>query len=68
MKSPSPARAKGLVLLVEDDPALLLMTCYNLAQRGYRVATAADGEAALLALAPSRPDAVALVWMLPGPP
>ncbi|GBR34304.1 MULTISPECIES: response regulator [Gluconobacter] len=66
MKSPSPARAKGLVLLVEDDPALLLMTCYNLEQRGYRVETAEDGEAALLALETSRPDAVVLDWMLPG--
>ncbi|MQR99137.1 response regulator [Gluconobacter aidae] len=66
MKGPSPARAKGLVLLVEDDPALLLMTCYNLEQRGYRVETAEDGEAALLALGTSRPDAVVLDWMLPG--
>lgn len=66
MKGPSPARAKGLVLLVEDDPALLLMTCYNLEQRGYRVETAEDGEAALLALETSRPDAVVLDWMLPG--
>lgn len=66
MKAPSPARAKGLVLLVEDDPALLLMTCYNLEQRGYRVETAEDGEAALLALETSRPDAVVLDWMLPG--
>lgn len=66
MKGPSPARAKGLVLLVEDDPALLLMTCYNLEQRGYRVEKAEDGEAALLALETSRPDAVVLDWMLPG--
>ncbi|GBR50915.1 response regulator [Gluconobacter sphaericus] len=66
MKGPSPARAKGLVLLVEDDPALLLMTRYNLEQRGYRVETAEDGEAALLALETARPDAVVLDWMLPG--
>ncbi|WP_366054268.1 response regulator [Gluconobacter oxydans] len=66
MKGPSLARAKGLVLLVEDDPALLLMTCYNLEQRGYRVETAEDGEAALLALETARPDAVVLDWMLPG--
>lgn len=66
MKGPSPARAKGLVLLVEDDPALLLMTRYNLEQRGYRVETAEDGEAALQALETARPDAVVLDWMLPG--
>ncbi|AAW60479.1 response regulator [Gluconobacter oxydans] len=66
MKGPSLARAKGLVLLVEDDPALLLMTCYNLEQRGYRVETAEDGEAALLVLETARPDAVVLDWMLPG--
>jgi len=66
VKGPSPARAKGLVLLVEDDPALLLMTRYNLEQRGYRVETAEDGEAALQALETARPDAVVLDWMLPG--
>ncbi|MFT8808274.1 response regulator [Gluconobacter sp.] len=66
MSGAAAVRAKGLVLLVEDDPALLLMTCYNLEQRGYRVETAGDGETALAALEVSRPDAVVLDWMLPG--
>nr|WP_283091234.1 response regulator [Gluconobacter wancherniae] len=55
-----------MILVVEDDPALLLMMRYNLEQRGYRVETAADGESALLALETSRPDAAVLDWMLPG--
>jgi len=59
-------RTKGLILVVEDDPALLLMMRYNLEQRGYRVETAADGQSALLALETSRPDAAVLDWMLPG--
>jgi len=59
-------RAKGLILDVEDDPALLLMMRYNLEQRGYRVETAADAETALLFLETARPDAAVLDWMLPG--
>ncbi|EHH68218.1 response regulator [Gluconobacter morbifer] len=59
-------RAKGLILVVEDDPALLLMTRFNLEQRGYRVETAPDGETALAMLEASRPDVAVLDWMLPG--
>ncbi|GBD57836.1 response regulator [Gluconobacter wancherniae] len=66
MNTTPSARTKGLILVVEDDPALLLMMRYNLEQRGYRVETAADGESALLALETSRPDAAVLDWMLPG--
>jgi len=59
-------RAKGLILVVEDDPALLLMMRYNLEQRGYRVESAADAETALQFLETARPDAAVLDWMLPG--
>lgn len=66
MNTTPSVRTKGLILVVEDDPALLLMMRYNLEQRGYRVETAADGQSALLALETSRPDAAVLDWMLPG--
>ncbi|MFT8951503.1 MAG: response regulator [Gluconobacter sp.] len=66
MSGSTQIRAKGLILVVEDDPALLLMMRYNLEQRGYRVETAADAETALLFLETARPDAAVLDWMLPG--
>lgn len=56
------------VLVVEDDPTLLSTLAYNLSREGYRVLTAADGEAAL-AVARREGDALDLVLldvMLPG--
>lgn len=35
------------ILLVEDDPTLRTTTTYNLIREGYRVTSAADGEAAM---------------------
>jgi DNA-binding response OmpR family regulator len=55
------------VLVVEDDPILLSTLAYNLRREGYRVLTAADGEAGL-ALARqelARLDLVVLDLMLP---
>ncbi|MEN3174858.1 response regulator [Gluconobacter sp. OJA] len=66
MSGSTQIRAKGLILVVEDDPALLLMMRYNLEQRGYRVESAADAETALQFLETARPDAAVLDWMLPG--
>ncbi|MBS1018573.1 response regulator [Gluconobacter cerinus] len=66
MSGSTQIRAKGLILVVEDDPALLLMMRYNLEQRGYRVESAADAESALQFLETARPDAAVLDWMLPG--
>jgi two-component system, OmpR family, phosphate regulon response regulator PhoB len=60
------ARAQGLVLVVEDDPALRVMLRYNLEKLGYRAEVAEDGEEALAALDRGRPDVVLLDWMLPG--
>jgi DNA-binding response OmpR family regulator len=52
------------VLLVEDESSLLAAIAYNLRREGYRVLTAADGEAALAA-AEEGPDLVVLDVMLP---
>lgn len=54
-----------LVLLVEDEAALADLLKYNLEREGYRVATAADGEEALVVAAEQPPDLVLLDWMLP---
>jgi DNA-binding response OmpR family regulator len=58
---------QATVLVVEDDPTLLTTLAYNLMREGYRVLTAADGEAGL-ALARkelARLDLVMLDLMLP---
>lgn len=54
-----------LVLVVDDDPAQRDLLTYNLESAGYRVATAADGDEALLVAAEQGPDLVLLDWMLP---
>lgn len=57
--------SKPLVLLVEDEAALMTMLRYNLEKQGYRVEEAVDGEEALMRIAELRPDIVLLDWMLP---
>ncbi|QQS15079.1 MAG: phosphate regulon transcriptional regulator PhoB [Rhodospirillales bacterium] len=53
------------VLVVEDEAPLVELLRYNLDRAGYRVSTAADGEAAMRALGEDMPDLVLLDWMLP---
>jgi DNA-binding response OmpR family regulator len=63
----SALREQATILIVEDDPTLLTTLNYNLLREGYRVLTAADGEAGL-ALARqelARLDLVVLDLMLP---
>src|SRR3712207_3754615 len=67
-----PTRTSGLegatVLIVEDDPVLRSILAYNLSRDGFRVLSAADGEAGL-ALARQELDRLDLVMldvMLPG--
>jgi two-component system, OmpR family, phosphate regulon response regulator PhoB len=56
---------RPLVLVVEDEPALVTLLRYNLEREGFSVNEAHDGEEALLQLRESKPDAVLLDWMLP---
>jgi len=53
------------VLVVEDEPAQREVLAYNLEAEGFRVASAANGEEALLLVAEERPDIIVLDWMLP---
>jgi len=57
--------SKPLVLLVEDEAALVTVLRYNLEKQGFRVEEAADGEEAMTRIAESGPDLVLLDWMLP---
>jgi len=54
-----------LILIVEDETALVTLLRYNLEREGFRVAEARDGEEALLIAREQRPDLVLLDWMLP---
>jgi len=54
-----------LVLVVDDEPAQRALLTYNLEAAGFRVATASDGEEALLVVSEEAPDVILLDWMLP---
>ncbi len=56
---------KPLVMIVEDETALVTVLRYNLEKEGYRVCEATDGEEALTVFAESAPDLLLLDWMLP---
>lgn len=56
---------KPLILIVEDEAALVTLLRYNLEKEGYRVAEAVDGEEALTMVAERKPDLILLDWMLP---
>lgn len=59
------AGSKLQILVVEDELALVEILRYNLEKEGFGVVVAADGEAALEAIADHKPDLVVLDWMLP---
>ncbi len=53
------------ILLVEDDPSLTELICYNLEQEGYEVIVEMDGEEGLISAQANTPDLILLDWMLP---
>ncbi len=53
------------ILIVDDEPNIVLSLEFLMKREGYEVATAGDGEAALEALAAQTPDLVILDVMLP---
>ena len=57
--------SKPLILLVEDEEALVTLLRYNLEGEGFRLAHAADGEEALVLAREETPDLILLDWMLP---
>ena len=54
------------ILIVDDEPDILELVQYNLAQAGYRVVTAKSGEEAMARVSTDRPDLVVLDLLLPG--
>jgi two-component system, OmpR family, phosphate regulon response regulator PhoB len=56
----------GRVLVVDDEPDVLLLCRLNLQQRGHELLEAADGSTALEIARDRHPDVIVLDLMLPG--
>lgn len=56
---------KPVILVIEDEAALVRLIRYNLEAEGFEVLDAPDGEEGLLILSERRVDLVLLDWMLP---
>ena len=56
---------KPLVLIVEDEAAIVTLLRYNLERQGFGVVEATNGEEALLLIEEEEPDVILLDWMLP---
>jgi DNA-binding response OmpR family regulator len=54
------------VLIVDDEPNIVLSLEFLLQQKGYRISLASDGDAAWRTLLAEPPDLVLLDVMLPG--
>jgi PAS domain S-box-containing protein len=63
---PAEAVRSPLVLVCDDDGMMLAVAAGALQRRGFRVACATSGEAALQEVARERPDAVLLDIVMPG--
>jgi DNA-binding response OmpR family regulator len=57
---------KKKVLVVDDEPNIIVPLQFLMEQNGYDVIVAATGEAAMEAIAAERPDLILLDIMLPG--
>jgi CheY-like chemotaxis protein len=56
----------GRILVVDDEPDVLLLCRLNLQQRGHEMLEAADGSTALALARDRHPDVIVLDLMLPG--
>ncbi len=54
------------ILVVDDEPAILELICYNLELAGHQTLRAENAEQALEMVRAALPDLVVLDWMLPG--
>jgi len=57
---------KQMILVVDDEKDIVELVAYNLAQEGYEIRKAYDGEAALAMIRAEKPALVILDLMLPG--
>jgi two-component system alkaline phosphatase synthesis response regulator PhoP len=64
-KLPAPGVLKKVILVVEDEAAMVRLLRDNLTYEGYEVLVAVDGEAAVETALRTRPDLILLDIMLP---
>lgn len=57
---------KTLILIVEDDEFLRVLTAKRLEKEGFAIAVAVDGESALTVAEQKQPDLILLDLLLPG--
>jgi two-component system phosphate regulon response regulator PhoB len=62
----SPASGRQWILVVEDDPDIAQLVCFNLEQQGLPATSVADGEHALAVVEKATPALIILDLMLPG--
>lgn len=62
---PKHATEKGVILLVDDEPSLLVALELLLEEEGYRVVTAQHGRQALERLGEMTPDLIITDYMMP---
>jgi DNA-binding response OmpR family regulator len=55
----------SLILIIDDEPSIVLSLEFLMKREGFEVAVAADGESALRSMAERRPDLVILDVMMP---
>jgi two-component system alkaline phosphatase synthesis response regulator PhoP len=58
--------ANARILVVDDDPEIVMMLTTRLGKRGYTVSTAEDGNKAIEVAKREKPDIVLLDVMMPG--
>lgn len=58
--------SKPKIVVIEDEPDINEVICYNLEREGYEVISAEDGEQGLESVRAALPDLVLLDLMLPG--
>jgi CheY-like chemotaxis protein/phosphoribosyl 1,2-cyclic phosphodiesterase len=63
---PRPAPASATILVVEDEPNIVLLLTRILEPEGFRVVSAKDGDTALDLARARRPDLILLDWKIPG--
>jgi two-component system phosphate regulon response regulator PhoB len=56
---------KPVILIIEDEAAIVTLLRYNLEKEGFEVVDAKDGEEGLMILSERQVDLVLLDWMLP---
>ena len=58
--------SKASILVVDDDPEIVMMLSTRLGKRGYQVTTASDGNKAIEIARKTKPNIVLLDVMMPG--